>query len=192
MDNLLSLLMAALPKDLAALLSQYLGEPEAPTKTSLTALLPALLGAISQKGVTPDGAAGLLNLLKGEDVSASLIDNIAGLFSGSEAGVNELLNVGGGLVNQLFGNKESAFSDALASLGGIKSSSSIKLLALAAPVVLSFLKKYIFGNNLDQTSLASLLSGQGKIWKAGSTIASSKPWGSPAPPPFSAASPAPR
>ena len=162
MDNLLSLLMAALPKDFAALVSQYLGEPEAPTKTSLTALLPALLGAIAQKGSTPSDAAGLLSLLKGSDVDAGIINKIGDLFSGSGTGANELLNIGGGLVNQLFGNKQSTLSDSLASMAGIKSSSAMKLLALAAPVVLGYLKNYIFGKNLDQTATARLLSCQGK------------------------------
>ncbi len=106
-------------------------------------MLPALLGAISQKGATPDGAASLLNLLKGPDVDTGIMDNIAGLFSGSGAGANELVNLGSGLVSQLFGNKGSALSESLASLAGIKSSSAIKLLALVAPVVLGFLKNYI-------------------------------------------------
>jgi flagellar motor protein MotB len=162
MDNLLSLLMTVLPKDFAALVSQYLGEPEAPTQTSLSALLPALLGAISQKGSTPSDAAGLLNLLKGSDVDAGIINNIGSLFSGSGTGANELVNIGAGLVNQLFGNKQSALSDSLASMSGIKSSSAMKLLGLAAPVVLGYLKNYIFGKNLDPTSTARLLSCQGK------------------------------
>ena len=162
MDNLLSLLMAALPSNFASLVSQYLEEPEAATKTSLTALLPALLGAIAQKGATPSDAASLLNLLKTSDVDAGIINNIGDLFSGSGTGANELVNIGAGLVNQLFGNKQSALSDSLASLAGIKSSSAMKLLALAAPVVLGYLKNYIFGKNLDQTSTARLLSCQGK------------------------------
>ncbi len=162
MENLLSLLMAALPDDLASLLSQYLDEPQPATQTSLTALLPTLLGAISQKGATPDGAASLLNLLKGPDVDAGIIDNVADLFSGSGTGANELVNVGAGLVNQLFGNKGTNLSEALASVGGTKPSSAMNLLALAVPFALSFLKKYIFGKKLDETSLASLLAGQGK------------------------------
>ena len=161
MENLLSLLKAALPNDFASLLSQYLGEPEAPTQTSLTALLPALLGAISQKGATPGGASSLLNLLNRPEVNPSLIDNVAGLFSGGGTGANDLVSLGTNLVNQLLGNKGTALSDSLASLGGIKSSSAMNLLALAVPVVLGFLKKYIFSKNLDQNSLASLLAGQG-------------------------------
>jgi flagellar motor protein MotB len=162
MENLLNLLKQALGDDFASLVSRFLDEPEPATQRSLTALLPALLGGISQQGATPDGAASLLNLLKGSDIDAGLIDNIADLFSGSETGANELVNLGAGLVNQLFGNKGSDLSEALSSVGGIKSFSATKLLALAAPMVLSFLKKYIFGKNLDENSLASLLTGQGK------------------------------
>ncbi len=160
MDNLLSLLKAYLPSDFASLVSQFLGEPEAATQTSVSALLPALLGAISQKGATPGGAGGLWNLLNQPEVNPSLIDNVGSLFSGGGTGANELLKLGSGLVNQFFGNKEKDFSDAVASVGGIKSSSAMNLLALAVPMVLSFLKKYVFSKNLDQNSLASLLAGQ--------------------------------
>jgi flagellar motor protein MotB len=162
MDNLLSLLRAALPSNFASLLSAYLDEAETPTQNSLTALLPALLAAFSQKGATPSGAANLMNILQEPEFNASLIDNVADLFAGSGTGANELLNIGADMVNKMFGNKGSALADALASLGGLKSSSAMNLLALGVPVVLSFLKKYIFGNNLNQNSLSALLSGQGQ------------------------------
>jgi outer membrane protein OmpA-like peptidoglycan-associated protein len=162
MENLLNLLKAALPNNFASLVSQYLGESEASTKTSLSALLPALLGAIFKKGVTPSGAGDLLHLFKTESIDADILNNIAGILSGSGNAANELVHHGSALVTQLFSDQETAVGESLASLGGIKSSSAMDLLALAVPVVLGFLKKYILGRNLDQNSLASLFAGQGQ------------------------------
>jgi hypothetical protein len=160
--NLLELLKQALGEDFARFVSQFLEEPKPATETSLSALLPALLGSVALKGATSGGAAGLLKLLQGADVDAGLIDNIPELFSGSETGANELVNLGASMVGWLFGDKAGSFSEALSSVGGIKSSSATKLLALAVPLVLGFLKKLIFGKKLDASSLASLLSDQGK------------------------------
>lgn len=160
--NLLELLKQALGEGFGRFVCQFLEEPQPATETSLSALLPALIGGIAGKGATPDGAAGLLNLLQGADVDAGLIDNIPELFSGSETGANELVNLGASMAGWLFGDKSGSFSEALASVGGLKSSSAMKLLTLAVPLVLSFLKKLIFGKKLDADSLASLLGNQGK------------------------------
>ena len=162
MENLLNLLKAALPDNFASLVSQFLGEPEANTKTSLSALLPALLGAIFHKGSTPGGAGDLLNLLKSTNVDSGITNNIAGILSGSGNSINDLLNQGSTLVTQLFSEKETALGESLASVGGIKTSSAMDLLALVVPVVLGFLKKYILGRDLDQNSVASLFAGQGQ------------------------------
>ncbi|HWT84126.1 MAG TPA: DUF937 domain-containing protein, partial [Candidatus Methylomirabilis sp.] len=160
--NLLELLKQALGGDFGRLVSQFLGEPERPTQTSLDALLPALLGGVAQKGATPEGASSLLSLLKGSNVDAGPLANIAGLFSGDAAGANSLLNTGMSLVKSLFGNKSDALVNAASSLGGIGSNSVSKLLALVVPLALGFLKKFIGEKGLDASSLASLLSGQGK------------------------------
>ncbi len=162
MENLLNLLKAALPNNFASLVSQFLGESEASTKTSLSALLPALLGAIFKKGATSSGAGDLLHLFKAENIDSDILNNIAGILSGSGNAANELVHHGSTLVTQLFSDQETAVGESLASLGGIKSSSAMDLLALAVPVILGFLKKYILGKNLDQNSLASLFAGQGQ------------------------------
>ncbi len=163
--NLLELLKQVLGSDFARLVSQFLGEPEKPTQTSLDALLPGILGTVSQKGATMDGAQSLLSLVQGANLDTGILSNISGLFSGEAAGANSLVNTGLSLVNSLFGDKTNSLTDALASLGGIKTGSSSKLLALAVPLVLGFLKRFIGEKGLDLSSLTSLLSGQGGYLK---------------------------
>jgi hypothetical protein len=165
MENLLELLKQVLGSDFGRLVSQYLGEPERPTETSIDALLPVLLGSVAQKGSTPAGASSLLSLLQGLNLDTSLLNNIAGLFSGDAAGANSLVNMGMNLLKTFFGDKSDALTNALASTGDIKSGSASKLLALVVPLVLGFLKRFIGERGLDASGLASLLRGQGDYLK---------------------------
>jgi Bacterial protein of unknown function (DUF937)/OmpA family len=159
MENLLEPLKQALGSDFGGLVSQYLGEPEKPTQTSIDALLPAILGGLFQKGCATGGAVPLLTRINDASIDASHLNNVPGLFANNGAGANTLVRAGEGLVNWLFGNKTTALATALAALGGIKSASATKLLYLAVPLVIAYLKKYIGEKRIDASSLASLLTG---------------------------------
>ena len=161
--NLLSLAQQALGSDFTKLAGQFLGESPGSTQTALSALLPAVIGGIAQKGATPQGASGLMSLINGANLDVSSLSNIAGLFGSGGSGVNALLKAGtGSLVPGLFGDKGGAIVNALSSYSGIKSSSATNLLAMIVPLVLTFLKKFMGEKNLNAGSLASLLSGQGQ------------------------------
>ncbi len=161
--NLLSLAQQALGSDFTKLAGQFLGESPGSTQTALSSLLPAVIGGIAQKGATPQGASGLMSLINGANLDVSSLSNIAGLFGSGGSGVNALLKAGtGSLVPGLFGDKGGAIVNALSSHSGIKSSSATSLLAMIVPLVLTFLKKFMGEKNLNASSLASLLSGQGQ------------------------------
>lgn len=155
--NLLDLLKQALGGNFGRLVSQFLGEPEGATQSTLDALLPAVLGGVVRKGAT-EGAPSLFSLLTGPNVDASLLDNVAGLFSGDGAGADSLVSKGVGLVKSLFGDKSDALGNALASVGGIKDISASKLLGLGVPLVLGFLRRFIGEKGLNASSFASLLT----------------------------------
>lgn len=157
--NLLDLLKQALGSNFGSLVSQYLGEPERPTQASIDALLPTLLGGLFQKGCAAGGAAPLMSQITGANIDAGLLDNVPGLFAGDAAGANAVVRAGENLLNWLFGNKITSLADALASIGGIKSASATKLIALVAPFVFAFLKRYIGEKGIHADSLVSLLTG---------------------------------
>jgi outer membrane protein OmpA-like peptidoglycan-associated protein len=160
--NLLSLAQEAMGGDFSKLAGQFLGESPGATQSALTALLPAVLGSVAQKGATPQGASGLLSLINGANLDVSSLGNIAGLFGGGGAGANALLKAGtSSLVPALFGDKGGALVNALSSASGIKSSSATNLVAMVVPLLLTFLKKFIGDKGLNASSLSSLLAGQG-------------------------------
>jgi len=181
--NLLSLAQQALGGDFSKLAGQFLGESPGATQSALGALLPAVLGSVAQKGATPQGASSLMSLIDGANLNVGSLGNVAALFGGGGAGANALLKAGtNSLVPALFGDKSSALVNALSSASGIKTSSATSLLAMAVPLVLTFLKKFIGDKGLDASSLSSLLAGQGPNLQGGldSRITSALGFASPA------------
>ena len=161
--NLLSLAQDTLGGDFSKLAGQFLGESQDASQSALSSLLPAVLGAIAQKGATPQGASGLMSLINGASLDIASLGNIAGLFGGGgSSGVNALLKAGtSSLVPGLFGDKAGALVNALSSSSGIKTASANNLLAMIVPLLLTMLKKFMGEKGLNANSLASLLSSQG-------------------------------
>ena len=123
-----------------------------------------MLGGVAQKGATPEGASGLLSLINGSNLDTSVLDNVAGLFGTGNNALGSLMKLGTStLVPALFGDKAGGLVNALAGAAGIKGSSATNLLAMAVPLIFTFLKKYISQNNLSAGSLSSLLKGQGEF-----------------------------
>jgi hypothetical protein len=121
-----------------------------------------LLGGIFQKGCAAGGAAPLMSQITGANIDPGILDNIPGLFAGDGAKANAVVRAGENLLNWLLGHKTTALAAALASLGGIKSASATKLIALVAPFVFAFLKRYIGEKGVQADSLVSLLTGHEK------------------------------
>lgn len=158
--NLLEILRKIFGGDFAALASRFLGEPESNTKSAITSMLPALLGAIVQKGSTSDGASSLLNTLNSPQVDASLLGNVSQLLSGS--GANKLVSAGSGLLSSFLGPKANALTGALSSMSGLSGTSATNLVSMAAPLILGGLKKIVGDQGLGASGLMSLLGSQAK------------------------------
>jgi outer membrane protein OmpA-like peptidoglycan-associated protein len=160
--NLLSLAQSALGGDFSKMASQFLGESPTATQGALNSLLPAVLGCIAQKGATTEGASNLMSLISSSNLDTSSLGSIGNLFSGSGAGVSDLMKLGTSrLVPAIFGDKGGALVNALSSSSGIKTSSATNLIALVVPLILSFVKKMIADRGLNASSLSSLLASQG-------------------------------
>ena len=159
--NLLDLIKQGLPANFSDVASKVVGESPGATQTALTAALPALVGAIAQKGATAEGAQSLLSLLDNPAVSTGALANLSGLLDGGQDGA-ALTSGGSGLLGSLLGDKAGALAGTLASVAGLRNSQSASsLLALLAPIVLGFIKKFVGEKGLGASGLASLLAGQG-------------------------------
>lgn len=161
--NLLALAQNALGSDFANISGQFLGESTASTQSALTSLLPVVLGGIVQKAQTNAGLTQLMALLDRPDLNTAYLDNVGGLLDAGGQGMNSLIQLGTSTVlPALFGDKTGGLANALAGMTGIKTSSATSLLAMVAPLLLGFIRKYAAQNNLSGGSLAALLKGQGQ------------------------------
>jgi hypothetical protein len=104
--SLLSLAQTALGNDFSKQAAQFLGESPGATQSTVSSLMPLVLGTIAQKGVTSQGASNLMSLIDGANLDPSLLGNVAGLFRNGGAGMSSLLKTGSNaLVPSLFGDK---------------------------------------------------------------------------------------
>jgi hypothetical protein len=160
--NVLDLIKHGLPGNFSDLAGKLVGESPGATQTAVTSALPALVAAIAQKGATADGAQGVLSLLDNPALNTGALSNLSGLLGGQ--GSTSLTNAGSGLLSSLLGDKSEALAGTLASVSGLRNAQSASsLLALLAPIVLTFIKRLVSEKGLGASGLASVLAGQGQF-----------------------------
>jgi outer membrane protein OmpA-like peptidoglycan-associated protein len=93
-------------------------------------------------------------MVTGPGVDTGLLSNLGSVNADS------LISTGSTLLANLFGNKTAAVDDAIASSSGLRTSEVSRLMAMAIPLVLAFLKKLATTDRLDAGKFASLLVGQ--------------------------------
>lgn len=162
--DLLEMMSSTLGTQLVDRAGSFLGASESSMKGAVGAALPALLGGVMQKASTPSGAAELMKLLNTPGLDAGIVGNL-GSYLGSGEKASSLLSMGSTLLSSLFGDKLGNLINTIASSFGLKSASASNLMALAAPMVLGFLKTQVSESRLDAKGLASLLAGQAEFLK---------------------------
>ena len=158
--NLMKLLTDQVGGSLIKQATGMLGESESNVTSALSGIMPSLLGTLINKSSSLDGAGSLLNLLN-NDADDSILDNIGGLF-GDKDKTAGLLDSGGGLLNNLLGDKLGPLANLLTNFSGMKSSSTSSLLKLAAPFLIGFVKRQVMKKAMGPSGLMSLLGGQKK------------------------------
>lgn len=164
--NLLDLAKNYITPDILQGASKFLGESPAGTTSAIGAILPSLLGGLSSKAATTDGASSIMNMLTQGGHDGSALSSVAGLFSGNSNNHAESLNAGSGIIKSLLGDKASSIIDTISNFSGIKQSSTSSLMSMAAPVLMGLVGKQVSSNGLGVSGLASLLGGQSEHIKS--------------------------
>lgn len=147
-----------LTDELVTSLASRLGESSSATRSGFGAALPSLLAGLLSKGSQPGGAKGLFDLVSQPELAGGLLNQLPGLFSGSQQESNP--GLGDNLLQSIFGGQSSGIADIISRFGGLKSSSASSLLKLAAPFLLSIIGKKIKDGGLNLGSFVDLLKGQ--------------------------------
>jgi outer membrane protein OmpA-like peptidoglycan-associated protein len=139
--------------------STLFGESESGTRAALSAGSTSMLAGLLQEANDPHRARDLFNVVTSGGVDSAIERKLPALL-GDRGHLQGLLSTGETLLGSLFGSRSSGIAQALSQVSGVKPGSATSLLALAAPVLLGFLKKQVSTGGLDAGGLTSLLGSQ--------------------------------
>jgi hypothetical protein len=159
--NLLDTVKDGVPGSFAAMAGGFLGESGASTGSALTALLPVLIATLARSGAAAGGTRSVLAMLANPSVDTAILPNLNSIFAAGAAQANSMMSAGAALAASVFGERLAPLTAALGSMSGFtKPSSAQKLVALAVPITLAFLKRCVAANALSASGLASVLASQ--------------------------------
>lgn len=116
-----------------------------------------LLNAISKNVASPSGAEGLAGALD-RDHDGSILDDITGFLGGTRQVDNTSMLNGSGILKHLLGGQQNQVVEMLGKATGLHESQAGQMLMSLAPVVMGMLGRQKKMGNLDQTSLANLVT----------------------------------
>ena len=151
-------------------MAEQLGASNAQIQSAVGAALPLLLGALGRNAAQPEGATALLGALQRDHLPASAPQGLAGL----GGGLGELLGAalggalgnaggaggaGGGaaILGHILGGQQSQAQQQLGQASGLGGAGAGQLLAMLAPLVMSFLAQRAQGGGLDAGGLGQML-----------------------------------
>ena len=145
-------------------LAAFIGLDANKIQSGLSAIFPALLGALVNKGSTSQGASEIFDMIRKGGYGADTLKGLSSAFSGGEA-TREMMTSGAGLIDGILGARGPKVLDWIAGAGGIGKDSASSLTRLVAPAVMGLLGKQVQSSNLNATGLGSLLAGQAGFLK---------------------------
>jgi len=122
--------------------SQQLGLDRGQTTQAVGSALPLLLGALGQNASEPQGAQSLLNALQRDhlaDGSGGGGSDLGGILGAVMGGGRSGATDGAGILGHVFGGQQPQAAELLGQKIGLDSGTTGKLLAILAPIVMSFL-----------------------------------------------------
>lgn len=174
MSGILDLLNSDLGKQIISGISQDTNQPADKTASVVAMAMPILMGAMKRNASTDAGAANLMGALNNKH-DGSILDNLSGLFQG---GVNEDVKQDGlGILGHVLGGSQDNAVQALSQKSGLDTNSVMKILMVAAPIIIGYLGKQKKQQNVDSNSgigdlLGGLMGGGNKQPKQQSMIES--------------------
>jgi OmpA-OmpF porin, OOP family len=121
-------------------------------------VVPVLLAQLAALGSSEDGTSRLQSLVEQAWSERSLVGDLGRLFGGGTT-TRSALDVGDGMLAELFGGRAEAVAREVAGSGGVQIASASTLLSLATPLVLSVIADRA-PDASDARALAQLVTGE--------------------------------
>lgn len=135
--------------------SSGLGESSSGISKALSAIIPAGLLGIINKGTSGDAGAGsVLNMAKQSAVGLPSAPGFSNL-SNAESTAGS-----GNILSNIFGFNQSGIAGLISRFAGIKDSSASSLMSMGIPAILGLLGRHAEQNNMSSNDLSGFLSSQ--------------------------------
>jgi OmpA-OmpF porin, OOP family len=160
--NLLDMAKSYFNNEIVNKASASLGESEGGISKAISALLPSVIGGLSDKASSgTDGAAAVAKMAT-EQHESGILGSI-GNFLHHDSN-SSLLSQSSGLISSLFGNggQSNMLTTLISSFAGVKGSSVGTIMSMAVPTILGLLGRHTAENNIPVSGLASMLGEQKK------------------------------
>jgi len=136
-------------------LSGQLGIDPGQANQAVAAALPMLMGALGRNSAQPQGAEALFGALQRDHAGGGL--DLGGLLGAVLGGGASRQTDGAAILGHILGGGQPRAAQALGQGTGLDSGQAMKLLAMLAPIVMSFLAKRSSQQGLDAGGLGQLL-----------------------------------
>lgn len=156
-DNLLEMAVRHLGSSGLGALGNALGLPDGKSEPAFTTGAATVLAGMLNKAGSESGLGTLLNMAS-KSTSMDL-SNPSEIFTSPDK-MTSLQDVGGNLVESLFGSKRDGVVNVLTNSLGLNAEKGSSLLRIAAPVIMSLVGKLVKSKGLNMEGLAALLLGQ--------------------------------
>jgi hypothetical protein len=160
--DLMQILMQQLSGDGVKQISQKIGADEGTTNQAIGTALPVLISALAKNSSQQGGAENLHRALQ-NDHDGSILDDVSGYLTGSNAGSG-----GEAILGHVLGSRQNNVTNALSQQTGLDKGSIFQLLTTLAPMVMGALGKTQAQGGFDPGSLSGYLNGQKQQMQANS------------------------
>ncbi|HRP89117.1 MAG TPA: DUF937 domain-containing protein [Edaphocola sp.] len=144
--NLSELLGGNVGNDIIGNIAQKFGLDQSQAASAVQAAIPMIMGGLGKNAQNEDGASSLFNALGSH--SPNVLDNIQGFFGGdSDAAQKD----GAGILGHIFGNQVEDVQNGVAKSSGLSLAKVGPIIAMLAPLVMSYLSKQKQSNNVTQS-----------------------------------------
>lgn len=162
MTNLLEGIKNLLTDEVLGKASSLVGMDKKSTSSAVETFLPAIIGRVANMGSNSSGAVALLDLFKSKKLGGTDLGDLTSILSNKDKSSN-FLQLGGQLIETIFGRSQNTLLDKLIQMTGIKKAGGSMLMKFLLPIVLKKLAGLALGNNWGASKLSSYLTNQGKL-----------------------------
>jgi len=158
-NQLTNLLQGQLSDELIGQLSQQIGgEDKEKTATAASGIVTTLMGALAKNAQSQEGAQSLNQALE-QDHDGSILDDVAGMITGSTQPENNRMVNGSGILKHVLGGKQSGAVEMISKMSGLDQNKTGSLMSMLAPLVMGALGKTKRDQGLDIGGLTQILTG---------------------------------